>query len=194
MTTTLLSGSLAPPRVSKANGATAGIEFRMNVQVPWDQGNASIVGQHRPTHHTTLSDLYPVESLAPPHLHTALRLLGEGVKYLDDALSLHDEKDIVESDDRVQQLQQLLPELFCCRELGDGFAALILGIFHALQNQRGQPLTRDQVEGVRLALFRLREHPFMSLARAEEHLKAVDATEMNTFSERFSVIEEALRE
>lgn len=115
----------------------------------------------------TTADQIPIEALYPSHevvnptLGTALRLIDEAMESLAVGLAeLRDGND-VSADNQVMQVQALLPELFCCRTLGDGFGSLIVSIFHALKNNAGAPLTIPQVEALRTVFYHLRSAPFL---------------------------------
>ena len=71
-------------------------------------------------------------------------------------------------------MQGLLPELFCCRSLGDGFGIVVNGLMCAFQNLAGIPLRRDQAEKVRQTLIKLRSEPFL---RADDAVQTIDVLE-----------------
>jgi|SRR5271157_838189 len=99
-------------------------------------------------------------------LKRALELLDEAIKLAEAALSA--DADLVAFDDNMQVLYSLLPELFCCRSLGDGFASVVNAIQQAVANQRGIPMNGNQAEAVLIALRELKRSPFLPHSDAVE--------------------------
>lgn len=114
-------------------------------------------------------ELYPLHA---DHvlLSTALLLLDEGANYLNDSIRMFDDGDMLGSDDALQGFQALLPELFCCRDLGDGFGAIVNSVFHSLKNLDGVPLNKKQLQTVRQIVRRIATEPFISLDEALEEI------------------------
>ena len=94
------------------------------------------------------------------HLKRALDLLDESIKLIQSALALGDANPIA-FDDQVQLFYSLLPELFCCRSLGDGFGSIINAVQQAAVNQQGIPMNMVQVEILQSVLRKLRHGPFI---------------------------------
>lgn len=67
----------------------------------------------------------------------------------------------MEADRFVQRVQLVLPKLFACRSIGDGFGVIINSIHFAFTNLRGTPLTHSQLNVVWRALRELRARPAM---------------------------------
>jgi hypothetical protein len=114
-------------------------------------------------------DLYPLHS-ENPILSTALQLLDEGVKYLEESIKMIDQNDLLASDDALQRFQAMLPELFCCRDLGDGFGAIVNSIFHSLVNLRAAPLNRNQLNAIRKVVGRIYSEPYISFEEATDEI------------------------
>jgi hypothetical protein len=83
-----------------------------------------------------------------------------------------------------------LPELFQCRSLGQGYAGLISALFFGLRNLAGEVATREQLLAMKLAVSRLRYHPFSSLEdvveyviRMEDSGLVVESGELSRLSE-----------
>jgi hypothetical protein len=127
----------------------------------------------------SIDSLYPTQEGVSAELRTALRLLGLAGDRLDEALELSAAADSIGADDSVQRLAALLPELFCCRSLGDGFGGVINGIQCAWINQDGSALTRQQLEKVRWVIRRLREEPFIAELKALELLQELERAGLN---------------
>ena len=84
--------------------------------------------------------------------------------------------DLISSDDSIQRFQALLPELFCCRGLGDGFGAVINSIFHAIGNMDDTPMNESQLRAILNILRRIYTEPFIEYDEAVEeimHLETV---------------------
>jgi len=94
------------------------------------------------------------------HLRRALDLLGESIKLVESALA-SDGADPIACDDQMQLFYSLLPELFCCRSVGDGFGSIINAVQQAAANQLGVPMDRKQMESLLSVLRCLRYGPFI---------------------------------
>jgi len=119
-------------------------------------------------------DLYPLSNELNQPLSSAFQLLDEGIQYISEAISFFIENDMFSSDDEVQKLQVLLPELFCCRDLGDGFGAIINSIFNALKNYSGKPLNQKQLQRINKLLKRIRTEPYISFEEAIEEIELLE--------------------
>lgn len=106
-------------------------------------------------------ELYPLASEINPILATAFHLLEEGVGHINLAIRKLEEGDSISSDDEVQHFQALLPELFCCRNLGDGFGAIISSVFHSLRNLDGNPANDEQLKAIKNIVCRISTEPFI---------------------------------
>ena len=129
----------------------------------------------RPTgRRITIDELYSRFENVSPELNSAVRLLSLSLEYIEQSLLAHRDNDPIEADDAAQRMQGLLPELFCCRSLGDGFGIVVNGLMCGFQNLEGIPLRREQAEKVRQTLIKLRSEPFL---RAEDAVKTVAVLE-----------------
>lgn len=116
--------------------------------------------------HIPTKDLYPLSSELKPALATAFRLLEEGTQNIKVAIDMLAEGDLLSSDDALQRFQALLPELFCCRDLGEGFGAIINAVFHSLRNLQGSPANNEQLQAVRNIISRILTEPFIEFDEA----------------------------
>jgi len=64
------------------------------------------------------------------------------------------------------RLQVLLPELFCCREIGDGFGAIVNALKYSFANASGNLFTRGQLETIVRVLSTLSNEPFLRFETA----------------------------
>jgi hypothetical protein len=113
--------------------------------------------------HTGISweQLYPSEEITDPLIVAAQRMLGEIIRRLEAAFQEID-RDPITADDHVQSAHPILAELFCCRSVGEGFAAIINAALISLLNQRGEPLSKKQIGVLTRSLKELKSHLFLS--------------------------------
>ncbi|HEY5177173.1 MAG TPA: hypothetical protein VII95_16565 [Terriglobales bacterium] len=91
----------------------------------------------------------------------AIGLLADAVGFLDRA-RLCIENSPLQADRELQHVQQLLPALFVCRKIGDGFASVVNSLQFAFINLHGQLLSKAQVTAIWRILKELRSKPFLS--------------------------------
>lgn len=127
------------------------------------------------------SDLYPVRQAFNPQHIAALRLLKVAMGRTQRGLSALREGDVVAADSEVQKIQVLLPELFCCRALGDGFATIINALMSAFESLDGSPLDEHQLITVNDMFAMLRDKPFLSVEEAEQQLDQMEAAQLNPY-------------
>ncbi|MBZ5503365.1 MAG: hypothetical protein LAN59_14230 [Acidobacteriia bacterium] len=82
--------------------------------------------------------------------------------------------DLIRSDHHVHSIQLLLPQLFRCRAIGDGFAAVVNALEIAFVNQGGQPLTEKQIVTVLRTLKELRSRPFVPFDLAQQSIEELE--------------------
>jgi len=125
------------------------------------------------------SDLYPVRhAFSPEHL-TALRLLKIAVGRTERALKALIDGDAIASDSEVQKVQVLLPELFCCRSLGDGFGTIINAAMSAFESLRGEQLDLVQLRALNRVFSVLKDKPFLSADEADQQIEQLEAAHLN---------------
>jgi hypothetical protein len=123
-----------------------------------------------------IDELYSDTSLRPDALNSALALLHEGAQVLDQAVDFLRDGDLIAADDSITRFQALLPELFCFRSLGDGFALVVSSMFHAVKNLAGKPVTEEQALAAAFLTRFLRSEPYCSIDTAIDVVeKLVDA-------------------
>lgn len=129
----------------------------------------------------TQSELYPVrEAFRREHIN-ALRLLAVGIGRCQRALQRLADNDVMAADTDIQKLQVLLPELFCCRSLGDGFGTIINALMSAFETLGGNIPDRSQIEAIRRLLAVLRDRPFLSPDEADEELERLEQVGLNPY-------------
>jgi len=124
-----------------------------------------------------IDKLYPAVEGVQTDLINALGLLAEAITFLESARSAR-KNDPVSADRYVQRFQRLLPALFKCRKIGDGYGAVINSLHFASINQRGKPLGFDQITTVWRILKELRNRPFVSFTEALNYIGEFEATHL----------------
>ncbi len=149
---------------------------------------------YKPEELIDTKDLYPLRAELNPTLNTALKLLNEGLKHVNEALEMLAENDLIASDDALQRFHALLPELFCCRELGDGFGAIVNSIFHSLKNMKGIPPTEEQLKMIRNLVTRIYTEPFISFEESVEEVILLESVELDVAPSHFKYAADMLSE
>jgi hypothetical protein len=136
----------------------------------------------------SIDDVYPITEALNPELSAALRLLREGLLRVGEALTAGRKGDRIAADDAMQRLQALLPELFCCRTLGDGFGTVINAISSSFENLSGQTPSKLQIEAIFRTLQNVREEPFMGVDAATELVMALEAADLSVEPPEFEYL------
>jgi hypothetical protein len=112
---------------------------------------------------------------APPgttsQMVRALELLKQAIDFLAEARKSDNPMD---SDRFVQRAQLMLPKLFTCRSIGDGFGVIVNSLHFAFVNSQGTPLTADQLNVVWRVLRELRTRPVMSLEQGIQYAEDIE--------------------
>ncbi len=133
------------------------------------------------TRRLTQTELYPArEAFRREHIN-ALRLLAVAIGRCQRALQHLTDNDLIAVDTEIQKLQVLLPELFCCRSLGDGFGTMINAVMSAFEALDGNVPDRNQIEALRSLLAVLRDKPFLTPDEADEQLGRIEAVGLNPY-------------
>jgi hypothetical protein len=135
----------------------------------------------RQTARLSQSDLYPARHAFSREHITALRLLKIAIGRSRRALEAHRENDLMAADIEIQKLQALLPELFCCRALGDGFGTIINALICVFQNVDGNALNGNQVRMLESVFQRLRDKPFLSTVEADDAVELLESARFNPY-------------
>jgi hypothetical protein len=128
---------------------------------------------------------------AGTELGTALHLLRNAASNCRQALdSIREEP--IRADAAMLSVRVLLPELFCCRAIGDGFAEIINAIQSAFENLGGGMFSAGQVEAILKALIATRNEPRMSFEKALAHVSAMEEVGLLTEPSNIDVLAEWL--
>jgi len=143
----------------------------------------------------TIDDIYhSPESVGSPYLSTALRLMSTALKDIDSAIELLGEGDRIGSDDSMQHYQVLLPELFACRSIGEGFGLIVSSLQNAVRSLHGQPLDERQIRSVRSVIVALRSEPFMSFDAALAYVSRLEQANLSVDPPNFEYLADLLSE
>jgi len=129
----------------------------------------------------TQSELYPVRhAFAPQHI-AALRLLTVAIGRCEHALAHLKDGQKMKADTEIQKLQVLLPELFCCRSLGDGFGTLVAALSSGLEALNGDTPNQHQIQAFKRVLTLLWEKPFLTADEADSHLPLLESVGLSVY-------------
>src|SRR5690349_17303707 len=82
-----------------------------------------------------LEDIYTNPEAISLELRNAMSLTPQAVKLAVEANEDLESGDFIASDAAMMKLRLILPELFCCRRLGDGFGAVINALMSSFENR-----------------------------------------------------------
>jgi hypothetical protein len=155
---------------------------------------SSTIEEHHVKDFISTEELYPARDKLNPILSTAIQLLNEGLIHINESIKMLYEEDFISSDDALQKFQALLPELFCCRSLGDGFGAIINSIYHSLNNMKGTPLNKTQLTTIQKILKRIHSEPFIGFDEAVEEIMLLESENFEVESPHFKYFADLLNE
>jgi hypothetical protein len=127
----------------------------------------------------SIDDIYRAPE-AGAELGTALRLLREAVSNCEHALSGLDNHEPIGADAFMLTVGSVLPELFCCRAIGDGYAEIINAIQSAFENLDGELFSSGQIRAVKGALTAVRNEPRMSFEKSLNHVSTLEDAGLKT--------------
>jgi len=153
----------------------------------------STSGEQNPQGYIATEDLYPVRDRFNPVLSAAFQLIGEGLDHIDESVTMLLDGDLISSDDALQKFQALLPELFCCRDLGDGFGTIISSIYHAINNMN-DILNKSQLIAIRKILKRILSEPFIGYEEAVEEIMHLEVAGLEVAPLDFKFVADLLNE
>jgi hypothetical protein len=128
--------------------------------------------------HARLSqhDLYPARQAFSREHIAALRLLQLAIGRSQRSINAEDP---MEADIEIQKIQMLLPELFCCRALGDGFGTIINALVYVFENANGMTFERSQIAILKRVFQGLRDKPFLSSTEADDTVELLESNGFN---------------
>lgn len=177
------------PTVQLINGAPTGTAEDDDVSQAFGTGTAHLtptrVFHHRmrgpfitiesgPLRQTTLEGLYVSATDISTSLSSATILLKEGIDYLDAIIKLIDDEEMLGAHDTLMLFRRLLPELYCCRDLGEGFEEIVRSVNMAAENIGDGNLDREQAVAIRFILRILQREPFIKYDAALDRVIQLD--------------------
>lgn len=109
-----------------------------------------------------VEQLYPATAELNTRLSAALGLLGLALGRIERALEALRAKDVVTADDHTNHLFAVLQELFCLRDVSEGFASVVGACISGIQNSEGVPFSEAQLIALNSSLRSLKKKPFLS--------------------------------
>jgi hypothetical protein len=139
-----------------------------------------------------IDSLYPEPGIVRPILGHALRGLAAAKEAVQESLEYLKRGELISSDESMQRLQALLPELFYCRDLGDGFGAIINALKFSFENAHGAPFSEAQIRLIGQMVERIRQEPFMHFEQAAELIGRLEDVGLTVDPPAFAVLGELL--
>ena len=112
-------------------------------------------------------------------LETALRLLRHAEDHLQFAQTEARAGHRAMADDSFYAVKALLPELFCCRAIAEGFATLIGALLYSIENLKGQEVTEEQRATIHSCIAFLRSRPFLDEQSADGQVELLEKSGLN---------------
>jgi hypothetical protein len=154
-------------------GTGLGVLFR---KPPQSEGRILTEGIGPTALNLTTEEVYRALEFTTVEMRSALRLLRDAIGWCDRALSADSLGELFQADDAMVNVQIIMPELFCCRALGDGLAEIVNAIQSSFENLKGGAFERSQISSIRRALIAIQNEPRLSFERALEFVGAMEST------------------
>jgi DNA-binding FadR family transcriptional regulator len=127
-----------------------------------------------PSGSLSTGDLYPLRDALSGVISKVFDLLAQARQRIDRSVAALRQGDHIGSDDEINRLQALLPELFCCRSIGDGFGEVVTAIHYAITNMDGAPLDERQLLAVGRLFRRVETEPFVNADEAVNEIMLLE--------------------
>ena len=111
-------------------------------------------------------------------LRAAIELMDRSISLMQSAIN-DLAADPIASDDTMTKLAPVLVEMFCCRQVGEGFATVVNALLCAVQNHASSKWLDNQLQVAMKEPKHLREEPFLKCDQALDvidNLEGVDLT------------------
>lgn len=126
----------------------------------------------------TPRDLY-ADAPADSRIARALDLIERAKKVLEKARDTDRAENFFEFDEQLITAHALLKKAFRCREIGDGYAAIINALNWALANRPADSLNKRQLGSMLAALERLLHGPFIHFDSAMAIMDELETAELD---------------
>ena len=123
-----------------------------------------------------LEQLYPASAELNTLLSRAYILLGQALQRLDRAIDYCRSGDPILADDQVNHLRVVLDELFCARELSEGFASVVNACSNGIRNLHGAMAEEKQLLALNSCVLALRKKPLISFDASLEMIDRLEAS------------------
>jgi hypothetical protein len=144
--------------------------------------DASRFSEPSKTVDTLFNAIYPVEDLLSGSVRTAQRLLDDACDRMKKAIAFKENGDEFGADDQVSHVVNGLRELFCVREIGDGFGAVVNATLAGLENLSNSVVpfaSVHQLTAVLRRLERIQKETFISLAGALVEIERLEGAALD---------------
>jgi hypothetical protein len=141
---------------------------------PQSEGVVLTEGIEPPAEDVSLEDVYRAPEFGTVELTSALALLRDVIEWCNRALAALVRAEVLQADDAMVNVQVRMPELFCCRAVGDGLGEVVNAVQCSFENLSGRPMERSQIEAVRNAFVAVRSEPRISFDRAINLVSAME--------------------
>jgi hypothetical protein len=161
------------PRTGKSRDVTSSSEHFFNRRgtgvtswaAPIDVAGTSATGNV--VRLIEIDKLYPNTGGSTAEVVRALGLLADANVRLERA-RLCAESSPLSADRELQHFQSLLPALFSCRRIGDGFALVVNSLQNVFINLQGKLLSKVQISTIWRILREVRSKPYLSFDQSLE--------------------------
>ena len=140
----------------------------------------------------SIDDLYTEPMATGPELGHALRGLATAKGAVQDSLDALQRGEWIASDDAMQRVQAMMPELSCCRALGDGFGAVVNALKFCFENAKGGAFSKEQIVAIGRAVERVRAEPFLAFGSAVEIITRLEDSGLNVDPPAFATLTDLL--
>jgi hypothetical protein len=144
------------------------------------------------TNAVAFEKIYPESQLLSRPVAIAHAVLEDAIKRVESALNAVNEGDELVGDDELHHVVADLRELFCSREIGEGFASVVNAALSGLENLNGDPASNRQLSSLLRRLRRIQIEPFLSTAVAFKEIDDLEAAGFNVEPPGMKVLEDWL--
>jgi hypothetical protein len=124
--------------------------------------------------------LYPALEVGSRDFVRSQKLLKVAIDRINKASQSLDEGDPIAADLAMQRVYALLPELFSCRSLGDGFGAAVNALQSSIENLHGLPMVKAQTKAVAQVFATIKAKPFLTFDAAMDEVTRLEEAGLTT--------------
>jgi hypothetical protein len=146
---------------------------------PASEGTTVEGGVVARAHVISIDEIYRAPE-ADTKIGNVLKTLRESAANCDKAVTALDNSDPIGADSLMMEVRAVLPELFCVRRIGDGFAEVINALESSFENLSGELFSLAQIRAIRDALIGARNEPRMSFEKSLRYVLALEDVGLKT--------------